>query len=390
MTPIEGQIEIDIRTRRNSNAVVEIVSSRPVYASQIMIGKTPEQALNLIPLIFSVCRIAQSRVSFSAIMQQLGHPSSAPDECARDMLVIAETAREHLFRIFMDWPVLFAAVHDDQFLPYINGLTRQTAQALYQDGHGFLMGSALSPNVQQLETVISELEQFLSAYVFQHSLDQWLRISDIDDLGHWSSKGNHLIAQSLRTILHNNWETQGCPEGHFLPELDHQQLLERFQSENARHFIAQPDWHGKPFETTTLSRQQSHPLIKNLRQKFQNTLITRWLARLVELAGIPDHLRSLLIKLKRPDLTPIEQSASLGIAQIEAARGKLIHRVKIEKNRISQYQILAPTEWNFHPRGLIQQSLSRIQASDKAETNRIARLLINAIDPCVGYALRIH
>jgi len=78
-----------------------------------------------------------------------------------------------------------------------------------------------------------------------------------------------------------------------------------------------------------------------------------------------------------------------GVSQVEAARGRLIHRVEIEQDVISNYQILAPTEWNFHPQGLIKESLAHISAKNDKQWQHIAHLIINAIDPCVGYQLRM-
>lgn len=389
MKNIEGQIKIDLHPHKNKSPTVEIQSSRPVHASLVMVGKKPEQALSLMPLMFSVCGVAQSRVSLSAIMQQLEHNTSEARESARDIMVIAETAREHLFRIFMDWPELFAAKLDTQLFPYITALVKRVAQILFKDGRAFSMDSELNSNISQLECLINELEQMLAGHVYQQPLNQWLLMRDIDDITLWCKQSNNIAALSVRSILNNNWSDQGSPHSQHLPELENRLLFERFENPDARHFISQPDWHGQQFETTTLSRQKSHPLIVSLQQTFHSTLITRWLARLVELARTPGQLRFLLKKIKQASHKPVEYITSYGIAQVEAARGKLIHHVKVDQDIITQYQILAPTEWNFHSQGLVQKCLSHIQTDKDSELRQISRLLINAIDPCVGYKLSI-
>jgi len=81
------------------------------------------------------------------------------------------------------------------------------------------------------------------------------------------------------------------------------------------------------------------------------------------------------------------RESSPGLAQIEAARGRLMHRVKLAGDTISDYAILAPTEWNFHPAGLAAQALASATAPDPKNRELQARLLINAIDPCVAYEL---
>ncbi|MBK6630066.1 MAG: nickel-dependent hydrogenase large subunit [Betaproteobacteria bacterium] len=36
---------------------------------------------------------------------------------------------------------------------------------------------------------------------------------------------------------------------------------------------------------------------------------------------------------------------------METARGTLLHQVTLAGDHVAHYRIVAPTEWNFHPRG---------------------------------------
>jgi uptake hydrogenase large subunit len=76
-----------------------------------------------------------------------------------------------------------------------------------------------------------------------------------------------------------------------------------------------------------------------------------------------------------------------GLGVVEAARGCLTHRASLRDGVISGYQILAPTEWNFHPEGSVAKGLSGFPCGDEAIFRRQADLFINAVDPCVGYRL---
>lgn len=390
MKNIEGQIGIDLFPLANNTRTVEVLSSRPVLASNILVGKSPEQVLNLLPLMFNVCGIAQGRVAISAISQQLEIHSSIAQEKARDMLVLAETAREHLMRVFIDWPDLFQQPRSSEVFPYISGLVKQLSTSLFREGNAFSLDSRLQPDLPQLKVMIAQLEQVLATHVFKLPAEEWLELKNIDDVDAWSHHNNGIAAHSVSTILDKGWDRQGGAHSQPLPELEPEQLLQHFDNDNADAFIRQPEWQGQQYETTTLSRYQSNALIRQLQQSHENTLITRWLARLVELASLPHKLRACLQAISNGNDSPMKPAYTHGIAQQEAARGRLIHRVEIQHNRVTRYQILAPTEWNFHPRGLIQQSLSNIQASSNDELRQVARLLINTIDPCVGYDLRIH
>jgi len=55
-----------------------------------------------------------------------------------------------------------------------------------------------------------------------------------------------------------------------------------------------------------------------------------------------------------------------------------------EAARTEAYRVLAPTEWNFHPRGVLAQALSALRGPQAADN---ARTLAVAFDPCVEFTV---
>jgi hydrogenase large subunit len=56
------------------------------------------------------------------------------------------------------------------------------------------------------------------------------------------------------------------------------------------------------------------------------------------------------LDLSQPSfITPsaIESISGSGVGIVEAPRGSLIHRARIEKGRIASYSIITPTQWNL-------------------------------------------
>lgn len=391
MNAIEGQLNIDLYPNKIAQARVEISSSRPLQASRVMIGKTPEEVLKVLPLMYNVCGVAQARTSLKAIQSNLSLSEPRNAEAARDMLVLVETAREHLFRILIDWPALFKLEQDQSQLPLLGRLIKEFKMALFANGDAFSLGSQLQPDGQLIRQLIDQLENTLQQAIYHQPTEQWLQINDIDTLYSWSKGHDSTATNSLSIICDHGWTSQGFSRLDSLPELDENELMQRFNDSTAEQFIAQPEWHGQQYETTTLSRQMDQPLIQSLAQEFHNTLITRWVARLLELARIPTQLRQLLADIESADsVVTNSTNSNSGLAQTEAARGRLIHRVEIDNDLVSQYQILAPTEWNFHPQGLIAHSLGNLTSKDPELLQKLARLMINVIDPCVGYELKVH
>jgi coenzyme F420-reducing hydrogenase alpha subunit len=72
------------------------------------------------------------------------------------------------------------------------------------------------------------------------------------------------------------------------------------------------------------------------------------------------------------------------------ARGLLVHQVEIHgaggEARVAACRVLAPTEWNFHPQGVVAQRIAAMDTGRLAEdTERRVRLLMAAFDPCVPF-----
>jgi Ni,Fe-hydrogenase I large subunit len=76
-----------------------------------------------------------------------------------------------------------------------------------------------------------------------------------------------------------------------------------------------------------------------------------------------------------------------GLAAVETARGMLLHRARLVDQRVAEYQIVAPTEWNFHPAGALATGLVGLETGDDAELHNAARLAVHALDPCVAYRI---
>jgi hydrogenase large subunit len=108
-------------------------------------------------------------------------------------------------------------------------------------------------------------------------------------------------------------------------------------------------------EVGSLARQQvdGHSLIRQLVDHSGRNVRNRLIARLLQTARVL-LLMEAWVRAIRPRETfchqaPIPQEAQ-GFGLVEAARGSLGYWVRVEHGRILNYQIIAPTTWNFSPR----------------------------------------
>ena len=389
---IEGRLQIDLYPVAGQPNRVSIHSTRPLRAARIFEGKLPHEVLGQLPLVFSVCGIAQATAAVQAFRQALVLVATVPVDAARSLLIQMETAREHLWRILIDWPAFLDEPADAQRLAPLHAMLPVFRRALFANSDAFSLQAELRVDEDTLQAQIDQLDGLLASLVFGEPPAQWLRISDPGALHDWSRRRESVAARLLQTVSGQGWQGLGAADCGFLPDLPQDRLNRLLEGPDAERFVAEPQWENRACETTPLARQYDGELIRALAGEYGNGLLTRLVARLVELARIPAAMRALVTETgadRLADVNPV-LPAGVGIGQVEAARGRLVHRVVLEDGCVRRYQILAPTEWNFHPDGVVARGLSQLPDRDADTLQRQAAMLINTVDPCVGYDLQVH
>ena len=345
----------------------------------------------MIGLLYPVCAKAQAVAAVEACEQALAVKPN-PSLCrAREMLVWMETAREQLRSILAEWPRLAAMEFDPARASALGGLMPAVKKSLFGASDPFSPKVLIHPPGQDLGQVIEGLDAVLERLVFGEPPSAWLKRLDDEGLDDWVQQRGTLGAVCLNEIQRRGWGRVGDLSPRHLPELTEAGLHARLAGPAADAFICQPDWDGIPRETTGLSRIRHLAPMPTLVKTWGNGLFSRLAARLVELAAIPARLRHMAEGLE-PGPVRLDPRAEtgVGLAQVEAARGRLIHRVEIQDGRIADYRILAPTEWNFHPKGVVAEMLLSLPPGKPEQRRRQAEWLVQAVDPCVGYELRIE
>lgn len=386
-----GSILIDLYHQSGIATGVHIVSTRPDGIAQVLIGKSPELALDTIPLLFTLCGNAQAYAALLACRTALGMAADRDLDSARDMLVQLETLREHAWRILLDWPGFLDIAPDKKALAALLKFDVLFKRNLFRHGEAFRLDSRLDINLTQLTRLIDELETLIDAAIFNGRLTGFLQLNTETQLRNWVGQNDALPANLLSYLYSQDWAAAGQNDIACLPELQTEALNRQMQQQDLTTYSRTPHWQGRCFETTLLNRQLSQPLISALHTRYGNGLIIRMLTRLMEVALIPSQLRQLLARIIDQPIVPAITAANdgIGLAQVQAARGLLIHRLEVHQGRVCDYCIVAPTEWNFHPEGVVAQSLKQLQAETSNDLQRQAELLINAVDPCVQYALHL-
>lgn len=237
----------------------------------------------------------------------------------------------------------------------------------------------------QLESLGRGSDLFMSYGVYPGS-DGHLFARGVWDNGALSALDPDLIREDLsHSWMAQRQAPQHPYEGVTVPDAD---------ARDGYTWCKAPRLDGRVVETGALSRQvvDGHPLIRDLVGRSGGNVYNRVIARLLEIARVVVAMEGWARDLVPGEpwcLTePVPEEAS-GCGMIEAARGSLGHWLKIRKGRILNYQIIAPTTWNFAPRdgngvpGALEQALVGAPVRDGERDPVAVQHVVRSFDPCM-------
>lgn len=382
----EARLDIILRISGDRVAGTRILSTRLVQASRLFAGRRPDEVLALLPTVFSLCGTSQAMAGLAAMETAAAIRPAAAHLGARRLLLLAETLAEHGLGLARDWPAL---IGEDLNLPAARRI--KSAMAKIRDGlypHGDwrnVGGGTLEPDYAALDSAVIAARGVMSD-LLGAAPDRVL--ADPASFHAWLAAAPGSAGRVLAHVVDQGWAGFGAATFTPMPVSGPPDLAARLTADQAGTYLARPDCDDLVFETGPLSRRVDHPLIAALLAAHGTGLLTRLAARLVEIAEVLREMGQLM-----QDLTAAPRGGQLaetgsGIGMVEAARGQLAHRVELEDGRVRRYQILAPTEWNFHPGGALARGLAGVAAGPSLEAR--ARLLAHALDPCVSCTIRVE
>ena len=359
--------ELNLRVAWDGKTVrsVAVESTRP-QASRLLAGRTPEQAVQMVSLLYSVCGKAQQAAATAALAAARGK-----QDVALDRTVACEAMQEHLWRLLLDWPQLLG-------LP--------AAQQQFVDWHARL--GAIAAGERGVETLRDEvLLQLLGL-----SPGEWRSIVSYADLRLWWRSGRGLVAPLVEALDRREGEAEPAETVicELLPDWTVHDALQACAGRFDLEFAARPHNGGRPVEVGALACRQHLPLLQDVMRVRPARLLARLIARLADLQD------SVEVLAQGGDSGRVESTAvadGIGIALVRTARGPLLHYVNLdgsgETEKVAQYFVIAPTEWNFHPQGALATGLAGVEADSEAQLMETVGMWVLSLDPCVEYRIEV-
>jgi hypothetical protein len=359
----------------DGNCVTRVqLENRAPLATTRLVGRTPAEARRLAPVIFTRCGRTQALAveAACAAAEEGWSPPQAPDP-VRERDAACDIASEHLWRLLLDWPVLFGYAPRRHRFGHLHSWLARVAD----DESAKLLGGEL------LDLVAGEL---LSG--FFRSLREPHTLSVFEAYCRSGGAIGEPLADLLAMGASIAPDEARVP---FLPVRSAQSWAESLGGMPSAAFCAAPELDGRPAETGPLARQ-AHGRLADLLIRNGHCIAARLFAAALDLAEAASRLR-------RPpgvedDLPPLMDAAPLGpgmgLARLETARGLLLHAVRLDGGRIAEYAIIGPAEWNFHPRGAFACESAGWSAPDRRSALLRLRVLVLSLDPGVGFEVALR
>jgi hypothetical protein len=311
---------------------VDIISPR-ADPSPVFIGLSPDEAATLAGRLFSLCPMAQSLAARAAGEAALGIEVDAARGRERALKLLCERLGEMLRASLLDWP------GDAPPAPEDISRLREALKALRE--------------MPQMGGVYEQAVVLTAAIHGLNSMFARQRAEVHADEAHWE-----LAAQT--------------PD--YLGAADDAAVFAAMTRDAG--FSRAPALPGRCAETGAAARQQTTG----------GGLAARLVARQTDLAATLEAIRTLLAVGGAPEglLSTQGEPSGWGFAAVDSARGRLYHALRLDSGeRIADYRIVAPTEWNFHREGPLARLLRGARIGAGMAAKRRIEQLAFVFDPCI-------
>jgi len=229
-------------------------------------------------------------------------------------------------------------------------------------------------------------DQFLSYGTYPQSEGRLFRSGSYLEGQYQPLNANSITEDVSHSWMEGQDKALHPSEGITLPTLD---------NADAYSWCKSPRLDQQVVEVGALARQliNGHPLVVDVVSQYGGNVHSRMLARLLELAIVVPKMQdwAKAIDPKAPFCTHAElPDSGRGVGLIEAARGSLGHWLEVERGKIKNYQIIAPTSWNFSPRdqqlvpGALEQALQGATVRDGEKDPVAVQHIVRSFDPCMA------
>lgn len=360
-----GTISIVAEVADRRICSVRIASSRPTQLTRLFIGRPAQEIPALAERLYSLCGLSHAMAATHAVAAARGE-APAVERAPQTIGLLCERLSETLRSCITSTAKRGDAFALDEMairpMREVLSLTRELTVLAAANPSARAPNAAVTLLIDRIRAVADELGLPTRPESAQPGKSSWFgRL--------WKEmEGDRGFAASVPDAL-------GVE--------DDAAILDGLRR-NGERFAATPGLAGRTPETGAFSRHWRDVDLSG------GALPARLQARMIDIARCLERLsRAGAGDAIEPYGRSVAPTLREGFAVVETSRGELYHWARLTSDdKISDYAIVAPTEWNFHPAGPFVAALlgARIARGDARQS--IVRLA-SLFDPCVAFRVEV-
>jgi len=415
---IEGEAELDFTF--NDGEIEDVKINFGFYRGieEILRGKDARDALVITPRVCGICNHAHLIASVRAIedgYRQAGIKVELSNKAKdiREFTLACELIQNHIKWLYMTiLPQLESHIgqrSEENYAIKASYLSATITKSLAifagqwpHSSYAVVGGVSCDPthlDVIQAQSLVEESIRFFEQVVIGMSLEEYLAIKSITQLSEIRGDFGKLLyllgSNDMATIgkSHDRFIVFGDSPisasaksiGTQLSKVDVRYVKESMQENTIAKAV---EYKKRLYEVGSLSRGMvaKRPIVKSLHKRYKDSLMTRIFARVDEVGVLLNICKNLLknLNLNEPSCTlPLNKMALHfeGVGIVEASRGSLIHKTKVEEGKIVNYEIITPTQWNLS-HGTKEEQGVAIKAMVGSKSVEEATFVFRTFDVC--------
>jgi Ni,Fe-hydrogenase I large subunit len=415
---IEGEAELDFIFKDKKIDDVKINFGFYRGIENILKGKNPKDALVITPRVCGICNHAHLLASVKALedgYRSVGVEINLSDKAKdiREFTLACELIQNHIKWFYLTMLPQLEKLLDtnsqENYALKASYLSRTITKALAifagqwpHSSYAVIGGVTCDPtyiDVMEAQSLLEESIKFYEEIVTGLPLDRLLSMNSVKEVKDISKDWGRLLS-----LIHSaNLTDKGKSHDRFIvfaeclcfkvgksiptqvSNINPKFVREDSQENSTAKSVSYKD---KLYEVGSLARGMlsKEPIIKSLHKRYKDSLYTRVFSRIYEIGLLLDHSKILLNRLNLSQASCIiEPSLNIlnfeGVGVVEAARGSLIHKIKVTNGLIETYQIITPTQWNLS-QGTKEEKGIAVKAMEGLSDIKEATYIFRSFDVC--------
>jgi sulfhydrogenase subunit alpha len=401
-----GGIKVEIDGNKIGNVEVQILEG-PRLFEELVVGKTPEEDLSIVPRICAICNLSHKYAALRGLEKALGVEIPHITQEYRHLMHHGEMLESHSLHLYFlalpdflgyDNAVAMADKYGDvvvkalQLKKFGNKIMRMMGGRMVHGENPILGGFGKLPSKEDLISIKSEAEELLPFAMQTIDILAGLEIED-----HMERETQFLCCKPP----HDGYDYYGdillTSDGKEHPAENYKSVI----NENvvSHSFAKRGSYNGAPFTVGALARvillkdrltgKAKEALDKLFNERwYRNPLYNNFAQAIEQVFSLEGVIRVVdeLLSSDKPEIAKRTRDTGEGTGAVEAPRGTLIHSYKIKDGKTLAADFITPTAMFLDDiEEFIRKGGETLLAKNQTEGIELKfEMIARSYDPCIS------